>query len=174
MNPSRRTRAESALVKSGLMDKLAKFSPTVVSTIWVELDTEISDIDIVCSYSDADKFITEAKSFISNFSQSTIHKNEDRVLASLYFEDFLLELYASEKAIAQQPAYRHFKVMQRLVALNQIEFPAKIRELKAQGSKTEPAIAKLLELEGDPYEAVLDLEDLDDQQLSELLAGKVT
>lgn len=174
MHLSRRTRAESALVKSGLMDKLAKFSPTVVSTIWVELDTKTSDIDIVCSYSDADKFITEATSFISNFSQSAIHKNEDRVLASFHFEDFLFEIYASQQATTQQTAYRHFKIMQRLVALNQIELPAKIRELKTQGLKTEPAIAKLLKLEGDPYEAVLSLEDLNDQQLSELLSEKVT
>ena len=35
--------------------------------------------------------------------------------------------------------------------------------------KVEPAIASLLNLTGDPYEAVLDLEDWSDRQITEAL-----
>ena len=41
-----------------------------------------------------------------------------------------------------------------------------IRALKRQGVKTEPAVAQLLGLPGDPYQAVLDLASLSDPEVA--------
>ena len=40
------------------------------------------------------------------------------------------------------------------------EFRKKIIELKIQGYKTEPAFAKLLQLSGNPYEAILNFKKI--------------
>lgn len=168
MPTSRQVRAEKALANSGLMDTLVAFSPTVVSTIWVELDTDASDIDIICTYIDEEEFVVEANKLLKRFSNSSLDRNKDRVLATFNFEHFPFEIYGSKIAITDQNAYRHFKVMQRLVALNRAGLSEKIRNYKESGMKTEPAIAETLKLEGDPYEAVLELEQLSDQELLEL------
>ena len=49
----------------------------------------------------------------------------------------------------------------------------KIRELKVSGLKTEPSFAKVLGLSGDPFLAFLELEDIDDDQLTELIKKSV-
>ncbi len=174
MPASRQVRAENALANSGLMDSLAAFSPTIVSTIWVELDTDTSDIDIICTFTDEEEFVVEVGKLLNRFGNSSPHRNEDRVLATFNFENFSFEIYGSKTAIADQSAYRHFTVMQRLVALNIAELSGEIRNFKEQGMKTEPAIAEVLNLKGNPYEAVLELEQLDDQQLLRLVQTRVS
>jgi uncharacterized protein DUF4269 len=42
-----------------------------------------------------------------------------------------------------------------------------IRDLKKEGLKTEPAFAQYFNLEGDPYQALIELENLDDDALKE-------
>ena len=63
---------------------------------------------------------------------------------------------------------RHFRIEERLLALNP-DLRPKVLELKRQGMKTEPALAKVLGLPGDPYEAILRLEDLDDPALQAMI-----
>ena len=45
---------------------------------------------------------------------------------------------------------------------------SKVIELKQSGQKTEPAFAALLQLQGDPYAAMLKLEKLSDDELVSL------
>lgn len=44
----------------------------------------------------------------------------------------------------------------------------KVRELKKKGTGTEEAFAKILGLEGDPYEVFLTLEEKSDQQIKSM------
>ena len=69
----------------------------------------------------------------------------------------------------EQMGFRHFQVMQRLVAIASSDFAQQVRNLKNQGLKTEPAIARLMKLQGDPYQAVADLELLTDKELEHRL-----
>ena len=71
--------------------------------------------------------------------------------------------------VEEQNAYRHLNVMSRLSVLGGKEFKYTVRELKQEGLKTEPALAKLLGLRGDPYQAILELEEFDDFELEELI-----
>ena len=66
----------------------------------------------------------------------------------------------------QQAAWRHLTQMHRLANLLGEVFSQKVKELKRAGSKTEPAIAKLLDLAGEPFQAVLDLEKWTDKQIA--------
>ena len=44
-----------------------------------------------------------------------------------------------------------------------------IRKMKKAGIKTEPAFAQYFKLEGDPYQALLELEKLDERSLKKRL-----
>ena len=59
--------------------------------------------------------------------------------------------------------------MARLVNLGGDIFREKVRDLKLAGRKSEPAIADILGLIGDPYERVAELNDLSDGELVRLM-----
>ncbi len=50
-------------------------------------------------------------------------------------------------------------VEHRILEQKGIEFRYKIKKLKSNGIKTEPAFAKLLKLEGNPYDELLKLKE---------------
>jgi hypothetical protein len=55
--------------------------------------------------------------------------------------------------------------MARLINLGGDIFREKVRDLKLAGKKSEPAIAEILGLIGNPYESVAELNDLSDGEL---------
>jgi hypothetical protein len=59
--------------------------------------------------------------------------------------------------------------MARLINLGGDIFREKVRDLKLAGRKSEPAIADILGLIGDPYERVAELNDLSDGELVRLM-----
>ncbi len=59
--------------------------------------------------------------------------------------------------------------MARLIVLGGKQFPRLLRKENEDYLKKEPAAAKLLGLEGDPYLAVLALADVEDEGLETLL-----
>jgi len=181
MTRTRQTAAELAISDSGVLAGLCRFDATVVSTILVGLDTGSSDIDIVCSFQSIDDFVSAANSQCEHFSQFSLNRKQDVVIVRFVFAGFPFEIYACPLPVSEQAAYRHFRIMQRLVALGGELFQEKVVALKNSGLKTEPAIASTLGLTGDssadlstnlptdPYAAVLELEGLSDEQLRELL-----
>ena len=62
-------------------------------------------------------------------------------------------------------AYRPMLVEARVLRLLGEEFMRRVVELKEKGVKTEPAFARLLGLDGDPYIAVLGLENVSDEDI---------
>ena len=68
----------------------------------------------------------------------------------------------------EQWGVRHFRIEERLLAPN-ADLRRKVLELKRQGMKTEPAFAKVFGLPGDPYEAILRLEDLEGLALQTMI-----
>ena len=63
-------------------------------------------------------------------------------------------------------------VEHRILQLANVAFREEIKALKQRGVKTEPAFTQLLDLPGDPYQAVLDLENYSDEQLWKLLSSR--
>lgn len=66
-------------------------------------------------------------------------------------------------------AFRHYQIMKRLCAIGGTDFQNAVKAIKKTGIKTEPAIASILHLTGNPYNSVLLLEQLKDRELKELL-----
>lgn len=156
------------IVESKILKILEKFSPALVSTICVELDIDSSDLDIICSTDNLSKL---EKVFINNFSNMEKFKiwyrtpENKEIICSFIFKNFEFEIFGSLQSIEKQNAYKHLTIMKRLVDIGGGNFINPVREYKKAGLKTEPAIAKLLNLKGNPYEAVLKLSKYTDRQL---------
>lgn len=162
-------RARKAIQDSQILRKLKSYSPECVSTIFVNLDTSESDIDIVCNYLDQQAFITDLDLTISAYDSHSLKAVEDRVVGKFSFQNFFFEIYATTTPVTKQMAYRHYQVMKRLVAAGGNNFSKRVRKLKEAGWKTEPAICQLLQISGDPYSSILGLENWTDLEIEKYL-----
>lgn len=162
---SKISRAEKAVLQSRVKELLEAHHPEVVSTIFVEFDTGQSDIDVVCEYLEQKTFTTELENNFQNYESYDIKVYPEYVIARFKVSGFLFEVYGAPISTRQQLAYRHYQVIQRLALLGGEPIKRKIRVLKRSGLKTEPAISKVLRLEGDPFKAVLELELWSNEQL---------
>lgn len=166
---SRIARANLAILESEILAVLTDFSPTVVSTIHAGLDIESSDIDIVCTYQSLFDLKEKFEKTYQHKPGFFLEVREDRLIGRFVQGGFGIEVWASETPVNQQWAFRHHQVMKRLSTLGGPVFREAVRSLKKRGEKTQPAIASLLCLQGDPYEAILELEEWPDRKIREHL-----
>ncbi len=154
-----------------MLEKLAPWSPRHVSTVAAGLDLEDSDLDVVCHAPELPRFARALERLFGDRPAFTVREAaEGHVVARFESEGFVVEVYGAPLPVSEQLAARHFAVMQRLVTLGGGPFQSAIRARKRAGLATEPAIAATLGLPGDPYEAVLALEDRRDAELERMLA----
>lgn len=152
------------------MSRLSAYSPTAVSTIFVGLDTESSDIDVICYCRNPERFLETTRSAYGHLDQFKVIRSADPIVVRFRMAEFLFEIYASDTPVEAQMAVRHYQIMARLVDLGGSEFQEAVRELRKQGLKTESAICQLLELEGDPYHILLNVNHWSDDRVREAMA----
>jgi hypothetical protein len=173
-------RAQDAIGTSNILEHLKAYDPTVVSTIFVGFDIDASDIDIICTYhhdafNDATQLAALLQSAYGAYGQFSCKIMKDHLLCQFYHQDFLFEIYGSALPVSEQNGFRHFQVMKRLSKLGDGEtFQERMRENKRAGLNTEPSIASLFGLDGDPYEAVLLLEDCADEELAKFICRRTS
>lgn len=80
-----------------------------------------------------------------------------------------MEIFGSRIPVAEQPAWRHFDVEKRLLSLGGQRLRDVVMRFRAAGMKTEPAFATALGLAGNPYDALLSLQMLGDDQLRSII-----
>lgn len=162
-----------AIERSGVIAVLAEFDPHVAGTPPLGLDLPGSDIDILCEALEPERFAAVAWRAFSHLPGFGLHqwaKEGGPVIARFHAEGWDFELFASADAVAAQPGWRHFLVERRLLALGGERMRAGVMAMRQGGMKTEPAFARLLGLEGDPYIALLELELVSDDALIDLIA----
>jgi Domain of unknown function (DUF4269) len=81
------------------------------------------------------------------------------------FRGFPVEIFGQPRPVMAQSAVRHLVVEARLLRHGGVEVRQKIRRLKGQGLKTEPAFATVFTLAGDPYQTLLELAELPEEVL---------
>ncbi len=169
----RQRQAYTALHSLGLFERLADYSPFLAGTIPLEIDVYTSDLDILCQADDLAGFAAEVTRLFGNRRGFQVQIEQIRgtqtVLARFEHAGFPIEIFAQPVAVELQNGYRHLLVERRLLALGGEELREAIHRLKQDGAGTEPAFAGYLGLPGDPYQAVLDLEALDDEKLRALV-----
>lgn len=166
--------AYAALRRCGVMELLQKYDPVLVGTIPIHLSIADSDLDILCEVHDLDDFVRSMASWVKEHKEADIHQGFQAGIPyaciRFYEPPFVIEIFSQPVPVRRQNGYRHMLIEAKLLRLGGRELADRIRRLKQVGYKTEPAFAKLLSLEGDPYEALLQLENDSDERLAELIS----
>ncbi|RVG98638.1 DUF4269 domain-containing protein [Sinorhizobium meliloti] len=138
----------------------------------IEIDD--AEIDVVCSFAEPAIFAETVWNEFGAAGEFRIWQRttkERPVVARFRAFGWEVEIYGSSVPLRQQLAVRHYEIEKRLLCLGGDRLRSSVRRMKQSGIKTERAFAMILNLTGDPYEALLRLEDVSDSQLAELFAG---
>ena len=158
----RQQEAYRVLTTHKVLEKLAPYQPLLAGTIPLDIDIAQSDLDIVCYWADKDNFIKSVSQHFSAYPFFTLREkvigDHPTVIAAFQAESFTLELFGQPVPSHRQAAYRHMLIEHKLLLQHGDRFKKQVVQLKLQGYKTEPAFAQLLGLKGNPYEALLLLE----------------
>ncbi|CAH2212593.1 DUF4269 domain-containing protein [Tepidibacter aestuarii] len=145
---------------------LSEYNPILVGTIPLGIDIENSDLDIICKVNHFEKF---KNILIDNFAIykdfKITYKEEFVTICNFIVEGIEIEIYGSTYDTEKSNGYRHMIVEDRLLNLYGDNFRKDIIDLKINGLKTEPAFAKVLKLEDNPYKQLLLLETYSDEEL---------
>lgn len=171
---ARQRLAHEALTSLGILGELSQYSAILCGTIPIDLDIPDSDLDIICHAADLDAFEADVRrlyeAMASFRSRRVIRNGLPSAVVSFRYTDFEIELFAQDRPVTAQNAYRHMVVEARLLEIGGPAARDKIRELKLTGLKTEPAFAAYFSLPGDPYETLLALSELPIDSLRERFA----
>lgn len=165
--------AYKVLKKLDIFNVLRKFNPILVGTIPINIDIENSDLDIVCEvydFKEFQKIVEDRYSMFSKFHISNNSTDNETILTvNFYVEDIEIEIYAQSLDSCKQNGYRHMVVEDRILRLGGERTREEVVILKKNGLKTEPAFAKHLGLDGNPYDELLRLEECSDEEIKNML-----
>lgn len=173
---SRQRSAHANLSDLRVLEALAQFDAVLVSTVNINIDIESSDLDVICEVRDLDAFGALLVSLYGAKPTFTIARSDREppaLVASFSHHEWEYEIFGQALPVERQNAYRHLVQTDRVISLGGDAWREALRALKRNGMKTEPAVAYCLRLDGDPYSAVLALEQLSDEEIRKLLrAGR--
>jgi len=160
----------NALSASNILKVLREYDPLIAGTYPLGVHTENSDIDIIASAQN----ISAARILIrKTYGQNTdFHdrmtsvKGRETYIANFTWEKVPFEIFIQTIPSVEGTAYKHFLIEERLLKVKGPAFSDTIRTLRTnENLKTEPAFAKALRLEGDPYQALFGLSHLSELEL---------
>lgn len=160
---TRQQEAFTVLRQNRVLEELGPFNPVLVGTIPINIDIETSDLDIICCFENKHFFRDTIIRLFRDFELFSIREREEKeetVISRFFTGGFMIEIFGQNIPCLQQLAYRHMLAEYELLNKYGEPFRRQIIALKKQGYKTEPAFAKLLGLQGDPYQALLQLEKI--------------
>lgn len=155
--------AFSILNELNIFENLEPYSPILAGTVPINIDLPDSDLDIICYVSELSIFYQLLIYRYGKNDQFNIRSkfidNTEAVIANFNYKDFSIEIFGQNIPTTQQNAYKHMMAEYMILNEKGEEFRQQILYLKSAGYKTEPAFAKLLDLEGDPYLSILQIHD---------------
>jgi len=157
----RQKKAYNELSKLGVFNDLKLYDPILTGTIPIEIDIPESDLDIICHCSNHKKFQDNLNKLYTNKNDFLLYTtNCDGLLstvAKFSTPQFKIEIFGQNQPTKKQSAYRHMLIEHKILNEKGNEFRKRIINLKLEGTKTEPAFAQLLGLEGNPYLELLNV-----------------
>jgi hypothetical protein len=169
----RQSEAYNLLTEIRLFEILLEYTPILVGTIPIDIDIPSSDLDIICEVHDFKKFkelLEECFREMYNFSLSFRTVNEvPRIVCNFKYKGWVFEIFGQSIPTQKQNGYRHMIIENRILKILGDKSNEWVRDLKKSGLKTEPAFGKLLKIEGNPYEILLDMYEWDELKLKKYL-----
>lgn len=161
--------AYTVLTDLRIMERLREFDPILVGTIPIALDLPDSDLDIICCVSDYEYFqkvIASCFRGLHNVHLSfSVQEYKESLTVQFTYNEWLFEIFAQPVPTVLQNGYRHMIVEHRILEIAGDEVRQSIIKLKQAGLKTEPAFAKLLGIEDEPFAHLLMLSEWSDDRL---------
>jgi hypothetical protein len=152
-----------------LMEDLGRYTPVIAGTIPIDVDIETSDIDILCSYDDPKGFENTLQFHFSKQQgfrfKHTRYRGRESLIAAFFHRGQKLEIFGQMLPVQEQDGFVHMLVEYRILQICTERFREKVRQLKREGVCTEPAFARLLCIDTDPYKALLRFRNLSDDEL---------
>lgn len=154
------------------MERLESYHPLLAGTVPLDLQVQGSDLDILCEVYDSVRFTAEVRQAFGGFSgfRTVTRTVEGISRTKINFEagGWPVELFGQPVPVERQNGFRHMLVEWEILRILGGEFREAVIALKRRGVKTEPAFAGLLRLPGEPYAAILALEELPAAELEAL------
>ena len=170
--------AYQALEALRVFPLLSPFDPILAGTIPLDIDIPGSDLDVVCYAADVDVFAQYLSNTFGHCAGFGLYRKIlnglPTVIARLTSEGFPVEIFGQPLPVMAQSAVRHMIVEERLLRHGGTEVRRKVRQLKEQGLKTEPAFATVFALAGDPYQTLLALSALPEEALMSVIDTSLT
>ncbi|PZD97318.1 DUF4269 domain-containing protein [Paenibacillus sambharensis] len=161
------------LVQLNIFEQLRNYNPILAGTVPIGINLPSSDLDIICEVYEPETFakvVSQLYGEEEGFSvRSRTVNGTHRVVSSFVCNNWTIELFGQPIPSSRQNAYRHMVIEARILSILENSARNRIIELKRNGLKTEPAFARLLDISGDPYQALLDMYDWDDGKLRDFL-----
>jgi len=158
VNSERASAAVHALETSALLEILADFTPTLIGTIPLGIETQRSDLDVACFAPNLADFAQKVHVLYAAmpkfFQKEKKVRGVPSVIAGFTCAGVDVQIFAQPQPVLVQYGYRHLVVEGRLLARGGADAVQEIRRRKASGTKTEPAFAELFGLNGDAYEVL--------------------
>jgi len=156
-----------------IIQDLASYKPILCGTVPLGISLPDSDLDIICEVADLPSFeghLTRHFAHLPDFSLSYDSTSTGPALTVVFQTPcFSIEIFGQAIPVKDQHAYRHMLQEARILAYGNTAFRKGIIHLKQKGLSTEEAFARQLGLDGDPYEALLRLENVTDEALAQLV-----
>jgi len=172
---ARQQQAYGTLQALGLWARLAEFGPVLAGTIPLAIDIPASDLDVLCEVGPAaqlhfQRLLTDHYGHLPDFHLTQqIINHQDSITCNFRYQGTEIEVFGQAVPVAQQWGFRHMLVEYAVLQAGGEPWRQAVRQLKHQGLKTEPAFAMLLQLSGNPYEALLTLEGKTPEELHKLM-----
>ena len=163
------------LRQAAILPRLHAYDPILVGTFPLDITVPGSDLDIICAVYDFAAFL-RATAYFSALPAYAVRPlalqgGVPAQVVSFILEGVEVEIFGQPIATEQQNGYRHMVVEARLLEAGGSALKQQVIACKASGLKTEPAFAQLLSLPGNPYQALLALEDCDAAALQTLIVA---
>jgi len=171
---TKQKKAYKILNELKVFDVLQGYNPILVGTIPINIDIENSDLDIICEVYDFDEFENIIKDKFDKMKKFKLYKevNDKSVIisANFIYDEFIIEIFGQGLPTTMQNGYKHMLIENRILNICGEDFRDEILNLKKAGIKTEPAFAKCLNIQGNPYDELLKLDNLSNQEILQLLS----
>lgn len=154
------TRIFSALHHSCLLADFRDHRPLLAGTYPLGLATSRSDLDLLFHAADLDALEIRLRQHpavgVAVRITRGVTDGLDSLTANFEFAGVPFEIFAQDRSAVIQRAYRHFLIEEKILKYAPASFASKIRALRDDGMKTEPAFGVALSLSGDPFETLLE------------------